>query len=190
MAIGDVNSVERGSGARFNDGKIKMEYIPADIVWQHGQFKNAGRMHEPHEASALDILYHLSVFEEGDDGAIVAVFNDIPEDHRWRSTCEQFDFGAKKYAAWNWAKGMKWSVPIACIKRHCMALLDGELIDPESGVSHFGAVGCNVVMLMHYVDHYREGDDRPPKEYFSIEEQKLDVYDPSVVLTPFYTDTR
>ena len=56
---------------------------------------------------------------------------------------------------------MAWSVPIACIKRHALAIIDGEHNDPESGVPHLGAIGCNLVMLAHYCRHYPEMDDRP-----------------------------
>ena len=45
MSIGDVNSDERGSGARFNDGKADFSLIPLCTledearVWMHGERK-------------------------------------------------------------------------------------------------------------------------------------------------------
>lgn len=63
--------------------------------------------------------------------------------------------------AWNWAKGMAWSVPIACAARHLMAMLAGEVLDAESKLPHRGHVFCNLVMLFTYASTFVEGDDRP-----------------------------
>jgi hypothetical protein len=73
-------------------------------------------------------------------------------------------YGKQKYAAWNWAKGMPWSVPYACALRHLSAWQQGEDIDPESGQPHLAHVMCNLRMLMLYSRTYKEGDDRPPKD--------------------------
>ena len=72
--------------------------------------------------------------------------------------------GKKKYAAWNWVKGMPWSVPLGCALRHLAAWQKGEDIDPESGQPHLAHVMCNIRMLMLYSKTYKEGDDRPPKD--------------------------
>lgn len=113
MAVGDVNSTERGSGARYNDDKPNMSLIP------------------------------LCTLED--------------EARVWA-------YGENKYAAWNWAKGMNWSVPLACALRHLSSWQRGEDIDPESGQTHLAHVMCNIRMLMLYTKTYPEGDDRPPKE--------------------------
>lgn len=75
-----------------------------------------------------------------------------------------WEYGKKKYAAWNWAKGMPWSVPLACALRHLSAWQRGEDTDPESGLPHLAHVACNIRMLTLYAKTYPEGDDRPPKE--------------------------
>lgn len=75
-------------------------------------------------------------------------------------------YGRAKYAAWNWAKGMPWSVPLACIMRHLAAYQRGEDIDPESGLPHLAHISCNVRMLTLYSKTYPEGDDRP-KEWLA-----------------------
>jgi hypothetical protein len=72
-----------------------------------------------------------------------------------------WEYGKRKYAAWNWAKGMPWSVPFACIQRHMAAWQRGEDNDPESGLPHMAHVACNVRMLLLYSKNYQEGDDRP-----------------------------
>lgn len=110
MPVGDVNSTERGSGARYNDGKPDYSLIP---------------------------LHTLA------DEARV-----------WMA-------GARKYSAWNWTKGMKWSVPLACALRHLAAFQRGEDLDPETGLPHIAHAMCNLRMLTLYAETYREGDDRP-----------------------------
>jgi len=81
--------------------------------------------------------------------------------HLLRSTADVFEYGAAKYSAWNWAKGMAWSVPYACAMRHLTAWYAGEELDEESGQTHLAHAMCNLLMLEHYRTHYPEGDDRP-----------------------------
>lgn len=151
-AVGDVNSTAKGSGARFNSGKAHLELIPltiiADLIGLSGG--DAGRA-----------LRHLGHWQE--DGktchlqaAMVALGDDI-----WNECAGVFNYGRKKYAEWNWAKGMQWSIPVGCAARHLMAIIDGEETDPESGLSHRGHAACNIVMLLQYQLSYPEGDDRP-----------------------------
>lgn len=51
-------------------------------------------------------------------------------------------FGAKKYAANNWRKGIGNSRLIAALLRHLFAISRGEETDPESGLPHIDHVGC------------------------------------------------
>lgn len=113
--VGDVNSTERGSGARFNAGKPKMHLLPM----------------------------HLLV-----------------------STVRVLEYGAEKYAAWNWAKGMDWSIPLDCMTRHMMALQRGEMHDAESGQPHWAHIICNAIMLEHFYHTYPEGNDLVDPEVF------------------------
>lgn len=89
-----------------------------------------------------------------------------------------FGYGREKYAAWNWAKGMDWSVAYACLLRHMSAWFNGEDNDPESGLPHLGHAMCNLVMLSTFARTYPEGDDRPaqwlsgPEPRYTL---KLDV---------------
>lgn len=85
--------------------------------------------------------------------------------HLLEGTARVFMYGKKKYAAWNWAKGMAWCVPYSCALRHLFAWFRGEEIDPESGQSHLDHVICNILMLKHYETHYPEGDDRPKNHF-------------------------
>jgi hypothetical protein len=123
MPVGDVTSNEKGSGARYNDGKPDYSIMP------------------------------LHLFDE---------------------VCRVWTYGEKKYARWNWLKGMQWSVPYACACRHLFAYWRGERNDPETGFSHLAHVICNVMMLLHYEKAYPEGDDRP-SEHFLHEAARNEV---------------
>ena len=74
------------------------------------------------------------------------------------------EFGAKKYAAWNFAegKGMSWTRLFNSMMRHMFAWVRGQDNDPESGLSHLAHAGCNIVFLLYY-SKYKEKyvqDDR------------------------------
>jgi hypothetical protein len=112
--IGDINSDAKGSGARANAGKTRIDLVPIHLL-----------------DSAADV----------------------------------FAYGADKYAAWNWAKGMQWSVPYACMMRHMAAWFRGEDFDRESGLPHLGHAMANLLMLEHYATTYKDGDDRPTAHF-------------------------
>jgi len=167
MTVGDITSPDKGTGARFNDGKARLEYIPARVL--HSVWTNCV-LHEDDD-DALAVLGLIAHFEEYRDWAMIEESLTLISFH---GICEVFHYGAQKYAAWNWAKGMAWSVPMACIKRHIEAVvLDGEAIDAESGLPHMAHVGCNLVMLLHYRTTFPEGDDLPPVEYMTPAGYKL-----------------
>lgn len=75
------------------------------------------------------------------------------------------DFGAKKYAAYNWSKGIKYSRVYAATLRHLFAWWKGDNVDPETGLSHLAHAGCCVLFLLQYELTKRDFDDRPVKEY-------------------------
>jgi hypothetical protein len=104
----------------------------------------------------------LALFQEGDDDAIRHYL--MSGSTNLVDAVRVFEYGAKKYAAWNWAKGMQWSIPTGCVLRHTRSIVeDGEFIDPESGCEHFGHIDCNLIMLDWFRHAYPEGDDRPPR---------------------------
>ena len=90
-------------------------------------------------------------------------------------TAKVLGFGAKKYAAHNWRKGLVWSRIIAAILRHTFAFVRGEDLDPESGLPHIDHVACNVMFLQEFYHTRRDLDDR----YVDPNNKKL-----SVVATP------
>lgn len=66
-----------------------------------------------------------------------------------RLIVEVLEFGAGKYSVGNWAK-----VPDAkqrykdALLRHIYAYLEGETIDPESGVHHLAHAACCILFLL------------------------------------------
>ena len=155
MPVGDINSTERGSGARFNDGKPDLSLIPPICLPYSG---------DPVHLSLLSSLYNFMYL--GDGYLLVnqsSPYRKLMYKH-YADCANVFSYGAKKYAPHNWVKGMKWSVPIACILRHAHKLwVEGEENDPESGLPHVGHILCNLVMLDYYTQHYDDLNDLPFK---------------------------
>lgn len=111
FAVGDVDSMERGTGARANLGKVAFSLLPIHLL--------AG-------------------------------------------ACRVCMGGLLKYAAFNWARGMTWSVCYDSFMRHWVKWWwFGEDFDDESGEHHLDHCLANLLFLRHYVDTYPEGDDRP-----------------------------
>jgi hypothetical protein len=155
--IGDINSTAKGSGARFNAGKPPIELIPFTVL--AAAFR--GPWNREVEMACIAALEALGKWQAGGNVEnLYDVFRVLGYDG-WAECAEVFDYGRRKYAEWNWAKGMPWSAPLACAGRHLLKMLRGEQIDPESGKPHRGHVFCNVVMLATYAQTYTEGDDRP-----------------------------
>lgn len=75
------------------------------------------------------------------------------------------DYGAIKYAPYNWAKGIKYSRVYGALLRHLWAWWKGESGDSETGLSHLAHAGCCLLFLMQYEINRKEFDDRPVKEY-------------------------
>lgn len=72
-------------------------------------------------------------------------------------------FGAKKYAAENWRKGITFKRVIAACLRHTWAILRGEDRDPETGLLHAAHLQCEAMFLTSYMlnpERYRSFDDR------------------------------
>lgn len=67
-------------------------------------------------------------------------------------------FGAEKYDAHNWRKGGSWMSVINSALRHLVAMMDGRRIDPESGLSEAGHLGCNLAFLLEFA-HIGLGED-------------------------------
>lgn len=59
-------------------------------------------------------------------------------------------FGAKKYAAHNWRKGISRERLLAAALRHLFASMSGERKDPETGLSHLAHAMCCLMFALHF----------------------------------------
>lgn len=69
-------------------------------------------------------------------------------------------FGAKKYDAHNWRKGISTSRLLGACLRHVFAFMGGQDNDPESGESHLYHAGCCLMFAAWMVKNRPDLDDR------------------------------
>lgn len=69
-------------------------------------------------------------------------------------------FGAQKYAAHNWRKGIVYSRLFDALQRHLWAWWNGEENDPESGESHLDHAACCLMFLREMSEDRKDLDDR------------------------------
>lgn len=64
----------------------------------------------------------------------------------------------------NWKEGLSWRKCTESMLRHTYAFLDGEDLDPESGLSHLGHIMCNAMFLGYVYLFRKDLDDRNIKK--------------------------
>lgn len=72
-------------------------------------------------------------------------------------------FGANKYAAYNWQKGLKVTETMESCLRHIHSFLSGEDNDIESGLSHLGHAEANLHFVIWMLKNRPDMDDRHNK---------------------------
>lgn len=170
LAVGDVGSEEKGTGARaLGEGKNPLQWIPVRFWLDYFmsiafQTQRDTGMESSEIGHLLSCVQALSEFQEGKGTGKELQRQLGPE--LMIEACKVFEYGASKYKAWNWMKGMSWSVVVGCALRHMKAMFEGELLDQESGLSHTGHFACNIIMLATYDVTYQAGNDFPKEEYF------------------------
>lgn len=63
---------------------------------------------------------------------------------------EVLEFGAQKYSADNWKKGLDKKEILESMMRHLAALMDGQPNDPETNLSHIGHIMCNAMFYSYF----------------------------------------
>lgn len=66
------------------------------------------------------------------------------------------EFGAEKYAPFNWQKPMDTTEILESLQRHLAALFDGEDLDEETGISHMGHIQCNAMFYNYHKNKKNE----------------------------------
>ena len=70
------------------------------------------------------------------------------------------EFGATKYAPFNWQKGLLVTEVCESTLRHIFAFMQGETLDQESGINHIAHAQANLMFLMWTLNNKPEFDDR------------------------------
>lgn len=70
------------------------------------------------------------------------------------------EFGSRKYDAWNWKGGFKWTRLGSAVLRHVFAWLGGEDKDSETGLSHLAHAMCGLMFLVDFEVNKLGTDDR------------------------------
>ncbi len=164
VTVGDLNSNAMGTGARKSSGKEDYSLIYSPFLYstfpEYNKDVNA----------LLDTLGDFQIY--GDQVslnnaykiALTILESTVPDFvySELDTVVTVFTQGAKKYAPFNWMKGMDWSVCMGCIHRHILKeFVKGEVFDDESGQPHMAHVICNLHMLMFYKKYYPQGNDLP-----------------------------
>jgi hypothetical protein len=74
---------------------------------------------------------------------------------------EVFTYGANKYEAWNWAKGLEYSRLYGALQRHLNDWYMSDSNDKETNKSHLAHAGCCIMMLLDLEEYRKDLDDRP-----------------------------
>lgn len=75
-------------------------------------------------------------------------------------TADVLAYGAEKYGARNWEKGMSWSRCFAALMRHMWAWWAGEQRDAETGKPHLFHAACCLMFLAAFESRGHGKDDR------------------------------
>ncbi len=89
---------------------------------------------------------------------------DLLDTYALLEVAKVLEFGARKYAPWNWAKGIEFSRLQGATLRHLLAFQGGEDIDPESGLPHLAHAMCCLMFLLSMTQRHPELDDRCPTQ--------------------------
>ncbi len=83
--------------------------------------------------------------------------------------------GVDKYELNDWRKGLEWTRYYGSIQRHMMAWMDGEELDPDSGLPHLAHVATCAMFLLEYQRTNAGEDDRwKPHELLPYEQAHAD----------------
>lgn len=85
---------------------------------------------------------------------------DLLDPYALTKLADVLTFGAKKYEEHNWRKGIAYSRLTAAALRHITAFMDGEDLDPETGLPHVAHAMCCMMFLVWMMENRSDMDDR------------------------------
>jgi len=96
------------------------------------------------------------------------------------ATAAVLTYGERKYAAWNWAKGLEKGRIMAAMMRHAMAYMIGENTDRESGLPHTWHMATCLAMLIASEARGTAIEDREMAKdaMIRVEKQFAEMIDP------------
>lgn len=159
-AVAEMVGIKRIVGGDENDDATMFSEAQDNLTsWFHG---------EPREQLAhallttLEWLSDRDMTEIRDDGDEFAVeFSDLPWD-AIEQVVRVMQFGAQKYAARNWERGLEHSRTFAAAQRHLIAFHRGERLDPETQLDHRAHAACEMLFALAFEARGRSDlDDRP-----------------------------
>lgn len=82
-----------------------------------------------------------------------------------RAVAMVYNYGEKKYAAWNWSKGLTFSELIDATERHISYFKDGENLDRESNLHHLAHAVFGLLCILYFMSIGRHDlDDRNKRD--------------------------
>lgn len=84
-------------------------------------------------------------------------------------------YGAEKYDADNWKRGMVWGRVYDAMQRHLTSWFSGEDCDPETGFSHLDHAGACMMFLRTYEARGIGEDNRESKVYERLEREAAEA---------------
>jgi hypothetical protein len=90
------------------------------------------------------------------------------------------EYGANKYAAHNWKKGMSHTEISECLMRHLFSYLACDDFDVESKQHHIDHVLANAMFLKYNIKHHPHLDDRYKESFKTPEKQGIKKVKPVV----------
>lgn len=156
---------DTAKATKHDDGKPRWDLFPWDVPLK---FQYLPRLEYPTASAALVEVgrYGVGVSGvEGIDRALATIRDlyyapgELQDGRMFRGAVDVLTFGARKYGAHNWRRGLAQSRLVAAACRHLYATIAGEPTDPESGLPHLAHATTTLLMLRHFAAR-GEHDDR------------------------------